>query len=159
MHYPRQPGVYALAAVFFTGVLGYKVWQVRGKVRRLRQGRDGEREVAEVLEEIVQSGSYAVHDIPADGFNLDHVVTKTWSKPNGQARIEFDGEQLSIGGIASAKDRSGIPPCRRRAQDVPSVVCDEPRLTGGHPERILHDAISFILKEIPAMVGPLHWDP
>jgi hypothetical protein len=114
MHYPRHSGVYAVAAVFFTGALSYKVWRIRGKVRRLPQGHDGEREVAEVLEEIVQSGSYAVHDVPADGFNLDHVVigargiyvieTKTWSKPNGRVRIEFDGEQLCIAGKTPARD-------------------------------------------------------
>ena len=116
MHYPRQPGVYTLAAVFFTGALAYKVWRTRAKVRRLRQGRDGEREVAEVLEQIVQSGSYAVHDVPVDGFNLDHVLigargiyvieTKTWSKPKGRGRvrIEFDGEQLFIAGKTPVRD-------------------------------------------------------
>jgi hypothetical protein len=54
-------------------------------------GRDGEREVAEYLDNLTRRGNYVFHDIPANGFNIDHIVvsthgiftleTKAYSKP------------------------------------------------------------------------------
>ena len=53
-------------------------------------------------------GGQVLHDIPGDGFNLDHVVvcthgiyaieTKTWSKPWPKATITVSGDQLLVAG-------------------------------------------------------------
>lgn len=43
--------------------------------RRLKLGSDGAKVVAELLERLRALGAEVIHDIPADQFNLDHVVT------------------------------------------------------------------------------------
>jgi hypothetical protein len=40
-------------------------------------GREGELIVAESLEKLRALGAHAFHDIPAAGFNLDHVLLST----------------------------------------------------------------------------------
>ena len=60
----------------------------------IKLGRDGERVVAEHLQQLVGAGWRVFHDIQGDGFNIDHVVigaggisaveTKTRSKPVGR---------------------------------------------------------------------------
>jgi len=68
----------------------YKVFVGYRDIERLRLGRDGEKLVAEGLQELIADGAAILHDIQAKGFNLDHVVisrhgvflieTKTYSK-------------------------------------------------------------------------------
>lgn len=118
MALPRQPTAFAIAALAFSGLLAFKVAEIRPKLRRIRQGRDGEREVAEILQGLVNAGARVIHDIPGDGFNVDHVVlsthgifvieTKTWSKRSAGDRIDFDGRQLMVSG-KSPKARSDRP--------------------------------------------------
>ncbi len=81
---------------------------VRKKLKELRLGRDGERAVGQFLERFNDGRGRVFHDIPAEDFNLDHVVisthgiyaieTKTWSKPWPKATITVDGEQLLAAG-------------------------------------------------------------
>lgn len=86
-------------------------WQPRFPAHRgesLRQGRDGERAVGQFLERLRADGAQVFHDIPGDGFNLDHVVisthgiyaieTKTWSKPSAKASVVVDGDVLTVAG-------------------------------------------------------------
>ena len=92
------------------------------KVRALQLGRDGERAVGQFLEQqLLSEGARVIHDIPADGFNLDHVVispqgvfvieTKTRTKPLYRAaRISFAGEGLEIAGYKP--DRNPIAQVR-----------------------------------------------
>ena len=87
---PHQPKLFAICALLFTAVAAWRILTILPKVRALRQGRDGERAVGQALEELRADGARVFHDIPADGFNLDHVLvmsqgifvveTKTWSK-------------------------------------------------------------------------------
>jgi len=81
--------------------------------RNYRQGESGEIAVGQYLDRMRSDGAQILHDIPGDGFNLDHVImspkglfvieTKTRSKPdNGKAVITYDGETL-------IKDGSKIP--------------------------------------------------
>ena len=77
---------------------------------KLEQGRDGEREVAEYLDNLTRKGCYVFHDVITLGkFNIDHVIvskygvfaleTKTYSKPSiGEAVINFDGQSVSFTG-------------------------------------------------------------
>jgi hypothetical protein len=120
---PRMPGGYALAAAFFSVLAGYQFWRMRRDVRNLKQGLEGEREVAELLDGLKQFGARVVHDVPADNFNVDHVVistrgiyaieTKKWTKPKEQARIEFDGQRITVSGKPSEYDP--IEQCRAQA--------------------------------------------
>jgi hypothetical protein len=85
-----------MAAVAVTVAI-WKFWRIRGRVRRLRLGRDGERVVGRFLERLREGGGQVFHDIPEEGFNLDHVVisphglyaieTKTLSMPWPNATI------------------------------------------------------------------------
>jgi hypothetical protein len=79
------------------------------EVRALRQGRDGERAVGQALEELRADGARVFHDIPAVGFNLDHVLlmpqgvfvieTKTWSKRGRNPTISARAGRLYIDGV------------------------------------------------------------
>jgi hypothetical protein len=76
-------------------------------VRTCKLGRQGERSVGQALQTIDLPGARVFHDIPADGFNLDHVVvcdrgifvveTKTWSKGRGETLQVKDGRILMRG--------------------------------------------------------------
>ncbi len=120
---PRMPGTYAIAAALFSAVAVCQFRRIRRDVRNLKQGREGGREVAELLDDLKQYGARVVHDVPANNFNVDHVVistrgiyaieTKKWSKPTKQARIEFDGVRITLSGRPS--DFDPINQCRAQS--------------------------------------------
>src|SRR5262249_34029442 len=87
----------------------YRYFTVRRRVKTLRLGLDGEKAVGQFLERLRAQDCKVFHDIPGDGFNLDHVVvapqgifvieTKTYSKPiRGAANVQYDGEKLLVNG-------------------------------------------------------------
>jgi Nuclease-related domain len=107
-HAPRRPILFSIMAAAAVTVAVWRIWVIRGRVRQLKQGRDGERVVGQFLERLREAGGQVFHDIPAEGFNLDHVVisphglyaveTKTYSKPWSKATITVDGDCLRIAG-------------------------------------------------------------
>jgi hypothetical protein len=109
-HALHQPKLFAACAAFFTAVAIWRIRRLLPQVRALRQGRDGERVVGQALEELRAQGGRVFHDVPADGFNLDHVVvvsqgifvveTKTWSKR---------GRNPAISGRAGQLHKDGVP--------------------------------------------------
>lgn len=111
---PRQPWVFTAAALIGTGWLAFRLFRLRRKVRALRLGRDGERAVGQFLDGLREGGARIFHDVPADGFNLDHVVisangiyvveTKTISKPTPDAKVVYDGEQVTVAGFKPDRD-------------------------------------------------------
>ncbi|HEY2417467.1 MAG TPA: nuclease-related domain-containing protein [Steroidobacteraceae bacterium] len=94
---PRIPGTFAVVAAILTVYGAIRIGQLRRQINLLKQGRDGERFVGQYLERLRLGGAQVFHDVPGDGFNLDHVViapqgifvveTKTWSKRRPRARI------------------------------------------------------------------------
>jgi Nuclease-related domain len=111
---PRQPWLFTILAIGGTVWLAWRVARVREHLRALRLGRDGERVVGQFLEGLRETGARIFHDIPADGFNLDHVVistrgiyvveTKTHSKPSGHSKVVYDGETVTVGGLTPDRD-------------------------------------------------------
>jgi hypothetical protein len=107
-HSPRRPYLFAAVAAVALAYAGWRFFVIRKKVRQLRQGRDGERAVGQFLERLRADGGQVFHDIPGNGFNLDHVVisirgiyaieTKTWSKPWPHAQVVVDGDTLTVAG-------------------------------------------------------------
>lgn len=108
-HAPRQPWLYTLMAVLAGIAFAWRLVRVRARVRQLRLGRDGELVVGQFLEGLRVSGARVFHDIPGEGFNLDHVVlsthgcyvveTKTWRKPvRGDARVTLSEDGVYISG-------------------------------------------------------------
>ncbi len=114
-HWGRHPLAYsALAALAVAGYL-WRLLRARPRIRNLQLGRRGERVVAESLEWLREAGASVFHDVPANGFNIDHVVlsvrgffaieTKTRSKPAGRrAEVTFRGDQLLIDGVRPERD-------------------------------------------------------
>jgi len=114
---PSSPSPW-FATVLAIATISYSIYQVqklRPRLRALKLGRDGEKVVGQSLEELRSDGAIVLHDIIADGFNVDHVViasqgifvveTKTFSKPKGRdAKIVFDGEKVIIGGKRPSRD-------------------------------------------------------
>ena len=83
-----------------------------------RLGYKGERVVGEELNQLLAVGFRVFHDVPFDGFNIDHVLvgppgvygveTKTRRKPAGisgreKAIVEFDGTQLRFPSWSESK--------------------------------------------------------
>jgi hypothetical protein len=107
---PPQPVPYTLLAIAAVIVVAWKITRVRRKVRALRLGRDGERFIGQFLETLREQGFQVFHDVPGEGFNVDHVIvglrgvftieTKTISKPVGcDSKMSFDGQSISITGV------------------------------------------------------------
>jgi Nuclease-related domain len=81
----------------------YKMLGMRGDIKNLRQGLDGEKIVGEKLENLRAHGYRVFHDLVSGSFNVDHILigpagvfaieTKTWSKSKGD-KIEHNGETL-----------------------------------------------------------------
>lgn len=112
---PPQPWVVTAFAVGAVAVAVWRLLMLKPKFNALRQGREGERAVGEFLERLREQGYKVFHDVPGEGFNLDHVLvgsggvftveTKTWSKPvSGKASISFDGEQIQVNGMKPDRD-------------------------------------------------------
>lgn len=105
---PRRPVLYSVVAAAAIGVAACRFFEIRRKVRQLRLGRDGERAVGQFLERLRDGGGQIFHDVPGDGFNLDHVIvsphglyaieTKTWRKPWPKATITVEGDTLRVAG-------------------------------------------------------------
>lgn len=103
-HMPRKPLLFSGMALIGSSVALWRLWSIKAQLRDLRLGRDGERCVGQFLERLREEGGQVFHDVPAGGFNLDHVVlsthgiyaveTKTWTKPWPKATITVNGDQL-----------------------------------------------------------------
>lgn len=112
---PPRPWAYTILAAIVVGYTIFRSMKIIRKVRALKLGRDGEKVVGQFLEELRAKGAMVFHDIPANGFNVDHVVispkgiyvieTKTYSKPNGrEATVRYDGVKLTVDGKAPSRD-------------------------------------------------------
>lgn len=105
---------YLLSSVLGAGVLAYGLTKIARLVRRranLQIGYEGELAVAQELSQLMRDGALVFHDVPAEGFNIDHVVvtpngayaieTKARTKPRrdmgkDDAKVVFDGKTLTF---------------------------------------------------------------
>lgn len=137
-----------LPIVFTATTLGATVWAIQKyrrankEVKTIKLGRLGEQAMGQFLEENLRPHGYHVlHDIPGDGFNLDHVVigatgvycveTKTHSKPlRGECRVEYDGKTVKVNG--NAPDRDPIVQVKAGANWLADLL----KSSTGNPYRI-----------------------
>jgi Nuclease-related domain len=122
-HSPRRPLLFTVVSLIAIAFAAWRIWVIRGKVKQLKLGRDGERCVGQFLERLRDGGGQVFHDIPGRGFNLDHVVisphglyvieTKTVSKPSPKATITVEGDSLRVAG--RLPDRNPIEQVRAGA--------------------------------------------
>lgn len=100
-----SPIMITIIALIATAFAAYKIITLKKRVNLMRQGSEGEKAVAEVLNQFREAKMRVHHDIVGDNFNIDHVVistrgvylieTKTYSKPEkGHAKIIFDGKNI-----------------------------------------------------------------
>jgi hypothetical protein len=97
----------------FTAYFVIEIFRTLPKRRDLRLGLQGELAVAEELNRLMLNGYHVYHDLPAEKFNIDHVVvgrtgvfgveTKTRSKRKTgrgkqDAEVTYDGMRLQFPG-------------------------------------------------------------
>lgn len=107
------------SATLWTLAFQSKLLKLLKERRNYRLGFDGERYVGEELSWLISLGFEIYHDVPFDGFNMDHVLvgrpgvfvieTKARSKPVKEAggkeyRVTFDGKFLQWPWGAEDKD-------------------------------------------------------
>jgi hypothetical protein len=130
---PPRPFVFSVAAALLVVFAAWRIWKTRPIVRALKQGAEGEKVVGQFLERLRESGYQVFHDLIGTGFNVDHVLigpagvftveTKTLSKPHrGEARIKFDGEQLTVAG--REPERNPIVQARAQASWLKSLLAE-----------------------------------
>jgi len=86
----------------------YRIIILGKKIKALVLGRNGERIVAEIFDNLRGQGYVVFHDLVAEKFNIDHVIlsthgiftveTKTFSKPR-KGEITFKDEKIIAGNI------------------------------------------------------------
>ena len=99
--YKNVPSLLSLGflGAFIGGLIVYSLYRLTGLLRQrriVRLGYDGEVTVGQELNQLLRDGYCVYHDIPADKFNIDHIVvgkkgvfaieTKARSKPNSDQR-------------------------------------------------------------------------
>lgn len=111
------PWLVTIVALLTIVYASLRLLRSKKRLDALKLGRDGERVVAEKLDEVRDTDGSAriFHDILASGFNVDHVIlsqhgiyvieTKTLSKHSGtKAEVLFDGTTLRVDGRALDRD-------------------------------------------------------
>ena len=122
---PAQPIPVTVITLILIAWGTYKIIKGKREVDRLKMARDGEKLVAEGLQEMIKQGATVLNDIQSDKFNIDHVVvskngiflieTKTFSKPaKKESKISFDNEQVFADGFLI--DRSPIQQAKALAK-------------------------------------------
>lgn len=120
---PLPPVGFSILAFLTIVYAGGRIRSVRNTINRLRLGRDGERLVGQVLEQLREQGYRVFHDIPGPSFNIDHalvgpagvftVETKSRTKPlRGSSKLFYDGKSVRIAG----KNATTRPLNQARAQ-------------------------------------------
>lgn len=86
----------------------YKLYKIKPELLKIKQGRDGERVVGQLLEELRADGAVIFHDVDTGRGNIDHIIispkgiftveTKTWSKHRSTDRITVKNNTVIING-------------------------------------------------------------
>lgn len=93
--------VYLAMAVGGVVYLVYRIRRLESQLDRLRAGFDAELAVGQELDQLMRQGAHTFHDLPAEGFNIDHVVVAE----AGVFAVETKGYTKGIKGSGSAAVR------------------------------------------------------
>ncbi len=103
-------GVAAVCGIYFVR----RLLLIRRRMKNYKLGKQGEVVVGQMLDALPNTEYRVLHDMIAEGFNVDHIVicakgiyaidTKTRSKPeDGLGEIYYDGRSLRINGYHDRK--------------------------------------------------------
>jgi hypothetical protein len=94
-----NPAIIIIACVPFIMFALSRMKGAKRHIRNLKQGRNGERYVGQLLEQMRPHSYHIFHDVIGPSFNLDHVVvgpggifiieTKTWSKNSAGGTLDY----------------------------------------------------------------------
>ena len=129
-----------VAGIGAAGFLLFGITKRLKQLSNLRLGYEGEVAVAQELNQLMREGAHVFHDVPADGFNIDHVIvwpkgvyaveTKARMKPKRDrgkedAKVLFDGKQLNFPGWSeTAPLEQAARQAKWLAQELTSAVGD-----------------------------------
>lgn len=118
---PRFATVLAFISVLYSI---YQVRKMRPKLRAFKLGLEGEKVVGQSLEELRSGGAIILHDIMADGFNVDHVVIS----PKGLFVIETKPAANPMAGMQRSHlmETKCLSMARSRAEIPSSKFCRTP---------------------------------
>lgn len=154
VHFGIKEGICALGAiaVFAYGFRTFtKNWDARSKAR---DGLIAEQMTGQLLNRLIGPNCIVAHDLPCDGFNIDHIViapravyaveTKSFRKPRGSVddshyKVTFDGEALRF---PNWHDNRPIIQARRQAQWL---------------ARYLRESLGREIPVVPAVALPGWW--
>jgi hypothetical protein len=154
VHFGVTEGIFLIGALglFAFGFRGFtRHWDARQKAR---DGLVAEQMTGQLLNRLIGSDCIVAHDLPCDGFNIDHVVitpraiyaveTKSFRKPRGSAddshyKVMFDGEALRF---PDWTDNGPIVQARRQGQWL---------------ARYLRESVGRDIPVIPAVALPGWW--
>ena len=110
---PQFPRPFALATILCAAATFVQFVRLRGRSGG-SLGGEAERRLDQSFGELQSLGASVFHEVPGDGFTLQHVVisdrgvivveTKTWSRPSRRASVTFSGDQLLIDGRKPRRD-------------------------------------------------------
>ncbi|MCK5862702.1 MAG: NERD domain-containing protein [Candidatus Hydrogenedentes bacterium] len=126
-----HPLIFTIVTVGIIAFSVRKVFLIHRKLKSLKLGRDGEREVGQYLDLLVEQGCRVFHDLVGDNFNVDHVVisphgiftveTKTHSKPlQKESIVKLQKGKLLIDGYIS--DRDYLKQAKAQAHWVKTIL-------------------------------------
>jgi hypothetical protein len=97
------------------GVAAVRLVKMRRHIKNLQTGLIGERSVGQYLQNaLLRKNYWIVHDVCEDDYNIDHVLigpggvfsieTKTRKKSRPDARVDYDGKQVTVDGWVPDRD-------------------------------------------------------
>lgn len=111
-------GLLVVVGLMVFGFISFQTIKTMRKVWKLRLGYEAELAMGQELDQLMRQGAVVFHDVPAAGFNIDHVLvapngvfaieTKGRSKPNRDrgaedAKVVYDGNCLNFPGWVETK--------------------------------------------------------
>jgi len=129
---PPMPRLYTFMALIGVVWAYFKMSKRSREIKDLKLGLTGERAVGQHLSETLSPLKYQVfHDIPGQGFNIDHVIigptgifsieTKTRSKPSeGEPHIQYDGQTIKVNG--ALPDRDAVKQAKAEASWLSEIL-------------------------------------
>jgi hypothetical protein len=109
VNFSTNPFLLSLLLVAAMVIFRYRISKARVRIKALKQGRDGEIFVGQILEGMRVGGNIVFHDVIGENFNIDHVLigpkgiyvieTKAWSKgSSNKGSISYNDGVFKLNG-------------------------------------------------------------